>query len=485
MSSAQGRAFRDHLTSTLGGWRTVAGGAITLGVLGGALAERQPSTAILVCLALVGLLGLAVLGERAFPWALVIVAVVPWYPFIAEAAEPPIVRQKVLCAAIAAAPLVPWLWSLPLRERAGRPSNGALMAGILYFGLAILIYQTLGSVSALIDSTVVGYVFIGVTFLCARRFGRGEGWPAAAFAGLLILGVMGADAYLKAPSNRVGYFVGYPITYGALVVGLLPAALLFAFRRSRLLAGALGAGTAALLIFSESRSSWVAVAAILVVAIALQSRAGNLRGLAAVIAAVVILAGLIAGTGLHSIVERKLSAKVVTSQSVTHREFSIGYAIKQIAERPLFGAGAPGYSALESANKTSIGALDNGYLSVTVDLGLIGLVAALLPLGVALRVLGRCARFGVTPQLELALALGILGMAVVTIFYDSFYWAQIDLLLGGMGGVLSTRIAGIVRPQAGRDVDAGATPAGADARRRASGRRLDAVRTRGGLVGGV
>ena len=41
---------------------------------------------------------------------------------------------------------------------------------------------------------------------------------------------------------------------------------------------------------------------------------------------------------------------------------------------------------------------------------------------------------------------GILGMAIVTIFYDSFYWAQMDLLLGAMGGVLSTRVARIARP---------------------------------------
>jgi len=60
-----------------------------------------------------------------------------------------------------------------------------------------------------------------------------------------------------------------------------------------------------------------------------------------------------------------------------------------------------------------------------------------------LRVLGRCVRLGVTPQFELALALGILGMAIVTIFYDSFYWAQIDLLFGAMGGVLSVRLAQI------------------------------------------
>ena len=48
--------------------------------------------------------------------------------------------------------------------------------------------------------------------------------------------------------------------------------------------------------------------------------------------------------------------------------------------------------------------------------------------------LGRCLRFGVTPRYELALALGVVGMAVVAVFYDSFYWAQIDLLMGAMGG---------------------------------------------------
>ncbi len=61
------------------------------------------------------------LGDRAFPWVIVIVAVAPWYPFISEEAESPIVRQKVLCAAIAAAPLAPWLWSLAVGGRRTRP----------------------------------------------------------------------------------------------------------------------------------------------------------------------------------------------------------------------------------------------------------------------------------------------------------------------------------------------------------------------------
>jgi hypothetical protein len=199
-----------------------------------------------------------------------------------------------------------------------------------------------------------------------------------------------------------------------------------------------------LLIFSESRSSWVALTVMLVVVVLVQTRAANFRALAAVATITVILTALIVGTGLHHVVEQKLSSKIETSQSVTHREFSYGYAVHAIGKEPVFGAGSPGFAAQESANKTTIGALDNGYLSISVDLGLIGLFAAIIPIAVALRVLGGCLRFGVTPQLELALALGVLGMAVVTIFYDSFYWAQIDLLMGAMAGVLSTRLTSIV-----------------------------------------
>ena len=438
--------MRTRFLSEANGLRIASGLAVLLGLLGGLLAQRKPTDALIVCVVLAGVFALAVLGDRAFPWAIVVVSVVPWYPFIATSAEPPVVRQKVLCAAIAAAPLTPWLWSLALGGRRTRPSRGALLLGLLFAGLALLIYETLGSVSSLIDSGVVGFLFLGVAFLCARRFGQGRGWPAAAFGGFVALALMGADAYVRAPSNRVGYFVGYPITYGALVVGLLPLALLFAYRRSRLLAGVLVAGSAALLILSESRSSWVAATAVLVLAVILQARAGNFRALGAVSAIVVVLAALILGTGsLHHIIEQKLSAKVQSSQSVTHRVWSYGYAVETIGHAPFFGAGAPGFSAKEAANKTSIGAIDNGYLSISVDMGLVGLLAAFIPIAVALRVLGRCLRLGATPPFELALALGIIGMAVVTIFYDSFYWAQIDLLLGAMGGVLSTRLAGIVR----------------------------------------
>ncbi len=107
----------------------------------------------------------------------------------------------------------------------------------------------------------------------------------------------------------------------------------------------------------------------------------------------------------------------------------------------MFGAGYPGYAANQIGAETDLQAVDNGYLSVAIDLGLLGLLIALVPIGVAIRVLGRALRLGTAPPVDLALALGIMGVAVVTLFYDSFYWAQLDLMMFGMGGVLSARLA--------------------------------------------
>lgn len=295
MSFQARRGLREQRLGVLGGWHLGVAAAIVLGLLGGFLVHHEASTAILVCVVVVGILGLAMLGDRAFPWAIVVVAVAPWYPYLTEAAEPPLVKQKVLCAAVAAAPLAPWLWSLALGGRRTRPSRGALLMGLLFLGLAILIYENLHGLTAVIQSGIVGYIFIGVTFLCARRFGNGGGWPAASFTGLVVLVLMAADAYVKNPSGRIGYFVGYPITYGALVSGLLPGALLYAVRRSALLASGLAAATAAMLIFCQSRSSWVAVVVMLIIVAMIQARAGNYRALRAIGTGIVILTVLILG----------------------------------------------------------------------------------------------------------------------------------------------------------------------------------------------
>jgi O-antigen ligase len=452
MLPAQGALNRPYTAPmVLNRWQPLAMASVALGLVGGVLAVKRPSTAIELCVVVGGILGLAMLGDRAFPWAIVIVVVAPWYQFTANSAAPVGINQKVICIAIATGTLAPWLWSLAIGGRRTRPSPRTLLMGLLYAGLALLIYTSLGGISKMINPVVTGYLFAGVAFLCARRFVDIRSWPAAGFAGLMVLLLLGAEAYITAPSERVGYFVGYPITYGALLVGLLPIGLLFAFRRSRLLAAVVAAAGAAMLVFSESRSAWIAATIMLLVLVALLARGGNLRALAMVGTAALIVVGLVVGTGsLDKVVEQRVNTKTASSESVTHRVWSANYAIGRIAQNPVFGAGAPGFSAEEANNRTSIGAIDNGYLSVTLDMGLVGLGAALIPILVALGVMLRCLRFGVLPPLELALALGVVGMAVVTLFYDSFYWSQIDLLFGAMGGALSLRINAIAPARASR-----------------------------------
>jgi O-antigen ligase len=425
-------------------WQAVAMIGAVVGLAGGVMAERQPKTAIELCVIVVAIVALAMLGDRAFPWAIVIVAVAPWYPFTAHSAAPSGINQKVVCIVIASATLAPWLWSLAVGGRRTRPSPRTLLMGLVYAGMTLFVYTTVGGISKMVTPVIAGYLFAGAAFLCARRFTDVRSWTTPGFVGLAILLLVGAEAYASAPTERVGYFVGYPITYGALLVGLMPIGLLFAFRRSRALAGVFLAASVAMLVFSESRSAWIATGVVLLVLMALLARGRKLRALALVGAALVIALGLVAGTGtLQKVIERRVNSRTASSESVTHRLWSVEYAFGQIGKSPVFGAGAPGFSAEEAATRTSIGAIDDGYLSVTVDMGLVGLGAALIPILIALAVLARCFRLGATPPLELALALGVLGMAVVTLFYDSFYWWQIELLFGAMGGALSLRINAI------------------------------------------
>jgi O-antigen ligase len=116
-----------------------------------------------------------------------------------------------------------------------------------------------------------------------------------------------------------------------------------------------------------------------------------------------------------------------------------------VSNRPIFGALSPGYAAEQVGAQTDLGAVDNGYLSISVDMGLLGLLVALVPIGIAATVLWRSLRLGVTPIADLALALSIVSLAVVTLFYDTFYWAQLDLMLFTMGGVLSARLPALKR----------------------------------------
>lgn len=419
----------------------VPAAAALLGLLCGATIIKRPTLAVALALSVCVAIALIILGSRAFAWSIVLVAVIPWYPFLTDTALPPVVPQKILCAAIAGAPLVPWLWVAAAQRSFQRPSRLALLYGLMFAGLAVFIYQAVGAIKPMIQSQTFGLLFGGAAFLCARRFGRTDAWPRAAFVGVVALIAMGLVAYANVPDQRVGGFSGYPITFGALVVALLPGGLTFALGRSKILAAVLAAAAGALLILSESRSSWIAVIVLLLVLVVLLVRLQQWRALRGVGALAAVVIALVVATGsLQGIVERKLGPEVRQSESVTHRTYSYGFAAGQLRERPVFGAGAPGYSAQASDQETGIGALDNGYLSITVDTGLFGLAMVMVPILMTLALLGSWIRRAAAPPADdLALALGILGIAVVTVFYDSFYWAQLSLLLFAMGGTLSTR----------------------------------------------
>lgn len=423
----------------------VLAAAILVGPIAGAMAVRKPSLALMACLGVIGLFALASLGDRAFPWAVVIVAVTPWYPLTGEGGAAPLVKQLYLCAAVVAAVLVPTLWSLANGERGTRPNRLMLLLAILTFGFFVLVYSTVG-LKDMIQSGTIGFLIGGITFLCARRFGDPEPWLAACFGGLFILAFFGFIAFALDPSERLGSFVGHGITFGALVVMLLPGALVYAARRNRLLTLVVAGTAAALMILSLSRSSWLATMVMVFIVMLLLARRGDFRLLAYVTLGLVVAVVVVFSTGsLHKIVEQRINSNVGSSEAVTHREFSLHYVSGQVHKRPIFGAEQPGYAALQVGAQTDIGAVDNGYLSISVDMGLLGLLVALFPLGVALIVITRSLRLGLASPPDIALALGIVGLAVVTLFYDSFYWAQLDLLVFAMGGVLSARLPALPR----------------------------------------
>ena len=430
------------MSARLGSRAALLAGALLIGPIAGALAARKPTITLLLCLAVIGVLALASLGDRAFPWALVFVSVAPWYPFTGSSAEPPILKQLYLCLAIIAAVLIPWLWSLATGARRRPASRIVLLYAVLSLGYIVLVYNSVGGIGAMVQSGTVGFLMGGITFLCARRFADGKAWVSACFAGLALLSLQGALAFAADPGDRVGSFVGHGITYGALVVSMLPAALLFAAKRSRLLVLGTGVVAATMLILSQSRSSWLATMLMVLYVVILLARRGDMRAVFYVTLGLAVALTVILSTGsLRNIVEKRINSQVTQSEAVTHREFSLHYAGSQIRQRPVFGAGRPGYAAEQIGAETDLQAVDNGYLSVAIDLGLLGLLIALVPIGVAIRVLGRALRLGAAPPVDLALALGIMGVAVVTLFYDSFYWAQLDLMMFGMGGVLSARLA--------------------------------------------
>lgn len=414
----------------------VALGALSV-VGAAAVSALMPAIAGVMVLAGAVAVAAALLGQRSLPWLLVGVAVIPYFDYSAGFLVPPVVPRGLIVALVISVVLAPWAWSLLSHgPKHGRNVSELVLPSVLVV-LGLISTRQLGAGDML---DIIPAAFFGGAFayLCAQRFPDVRDWGGPATAGLIVLLLTGAEAYLKSPGSRLGGFSGYPILYAALLVALLPSALLWTYKRAAYLAPLLAAGAAAAVVASETRSAWIAVVLMALAALVVTARQRRLRVVGLIFVAMA-LAGTLIGwnDSLRGIVGERLSAPALTSEASTHRQSIYGFTADKLASSPLIGLGGPGAAKEELGGSTGIGASDNGYLALGSDLGLLGMAIGLIPAFMALLVLGRSAWGGDFEAERLAMALGLLGLAVVTVFFDIFYWPQSSLLAFGMAGVLA------------------------------------------------
>lgn len=420
--------------------------ALGVALAAGAVAAHQPALAAAGILAGTLALLAAILGPRAFPWFLVLFAVVPFYSSSDGFLVPPHVPAEAIALLAGLVLGAPWAWAL-LQERellARWRAAELVLAGAI--GVLLLVSLTaLGK--TVLDPVPAGLLVGSTAFFAGQRFSELRHWGPAATVGVTVLLLIGGIVYASNPGHRVGFFTGYPILYAGLIVALLPAAIAWSWRRIRVLAVPLVAASAIMLVLSETRSAWIAVAAMLLVWSIFIVKFRRWRTLGLLLVGVLLVAGMVATSGtLSDVVRTRVAAEELTSEAVTHRQSIYGYAYEQLLADPVLGLGYPGASKEELSGRTGIDAADNGFLAAAADLGAVGLAVALTPLLALLFALARLWSRRSRADLDLALALGLLGLLVVTIFFDTFYWPQSSLLIFAFAGMLSVRL----RPGAGQ-----------------------------------
>jgi O-antigen ligase len=414
-------------------------GAVLVGLLAGAVVARRPELAPAAIGATVFALAVALLGDRGIAWFLTVAVALPWFPMHEGFEGESVVPSTLLPALILVTAAAPYAWSLATRTSELPPTRGhvllvAAVAVTWVLGLSLLGTEAMKSIAT-------GGFLVGLaTYVFARRFPSSEHWLLPAVVALCILLGWGAAEFSSDPSERVGAFTGYPILYAMLVVTLLPAAVVWALARARVLAGVLLAGGVVAVIVSQTRSAWLALAVMLLVLLALlirRRRAGSVALL------VVALAGLavavLSSDELSEVVSSRLSTRNLASESVTHRSYTYAYTYDRFIEEPLWGRGYAGALKEDIASRTGITAVDNGFLSLAGDLGVLGLLLGLLPAAAAGSTLWRARGEQGVDSADLALALGLVGAVVVTLFFDTFYWPQSAALMYAWTGVLLAR----------------------------------------------
>lgn len=409
--------------------------AVLIAALAGAVVTRRPELALPGIGAIGFVLVLAVVGDRALAWLVTLGAVLPYFPLYQGLEGEAIVPTPLLPALILLTAAGPFAWSLATKRGGLPPTRGhLLLAATALLTLALSLAQA--GTDALSSFPSGGFLIGLATYICARRFPSADAWTAPAVVGLAVLLGWGAAEYSGNPDERIGWFTGYPILYAGLVVTLIPPAMVWAYRRSRALAAVLMAGSVLAIILSETRSAWLALVVMLLLVVALLIRSRRAGAVGLLVVALAALATAIATSSeLSETLSTRLSARNLATESVTHRQFSYGYTLDRIQEQPLYGRGVAGALKEDIEQRTGITAADNGFLSLAGDLGVLGLILGLVPVGAAGVTVVR-AWTGKVTDAELALALGLIGLLVVTLFFDTFYWPQSAALMYAVSGVL-------------------------------------------------
>jgi O-antigen ligase len=409
--------------------------AVLIAALAGAVVTRRPELALPGIGAIGFVLVLAVVGDRALAWLVTLGAVLPYFPLYQGLEGEAIVPTPLLPALILLTAAGPFAWSLATKRGGLPPTRGhLLLAATALLTLALSLAQA--GTDALSSFSSGGFLIGLATYICARRFPSADAWTAPAVVGLAVLLGWGAAEYSGNPDERIGWFTGYPILYAGLVVTLIPPAMVWAYRRSRALAAVLMAGSVLAIILSETRSAWLALVVMLLLVVALLIRSRRAGAVGLLVVALAALATAIATSSeLSETLSTRLSARNLATESVTHRQFSYGYTLDRIQEQPLYGRGVAGALKEDIEQRTGITAADNGFLSLAGDLGVLGLILGLVPVGAAGVTVVR-AWTGKVTDAELALALGLIGLLVVTLFFDTFYWPQSAALMYAVSGVL-------------------------------------------------
>ncbi len=416
----------------------LAAAAAGAGLAGGFVVGLEPRLGLLLVGAELCVFALIRLQGAALAWSVALVAALPYYDF-QEGFRQPALPPWLIAGLALLALGVPWAWAWARAVKRPRPSVTMGIFGGLVLVLLAVSFSTLGP-GTLLEPLSTAFFAGAAAFLCARRFTKLEEWCPAALAALIALLALGAVAFASAPGGRLGSFTGYPILFAGLVVGLLPPAVAYLYPRSRVLALALVGASFAALIFSQTRSAWLAAVVVALVGVALLVRLRQATsGLLLVMLSLALVALAMSTPALSAIVETRLTEGALSSESFTHRQSIYGYTAEKLAANPLLGERGPGNTKSEIDLRTGIDAADSGFLSLAADLGLLGLAVGLVPVLVVLRSLSRLWRRGRASFGEVGVTLGVLALCILTLFFDTYYWTQSSMLLFAMAGALSAR----------------------------------------------